>query len=55
MLVTQCDPMHIFVYKDGLGRFATQKYTEPTPSNLVSCEIRNMTVSVVDASFCVVG
>ena len=35
-LVTSCDPLRLFVFKDGLARFATQKYTEPTNSNIVS-------------------
>ena len=34
--MTSCDPLRLFVYKDGLVRFATIKYTEPTNSNLVS-------------------
>ncbi|XP_060583325.1 tubulin polyglutamylase ttll6-like isoform X11 [Ruditapes philippinarum] len=33
-LVTSCDPLRIFVFKDGLARFATNKYTEPTHSNV---------------------
>ncbi|GFR98527.1 tubulin polyglutamylase TTLL13 [Elysia marginata] len=32
-LVTSCDPLRIFVFKDGLGRFATNKYSEPTHNN----------------------
>ncbi len=36
VLVTSCDPLRIFVYFDGLGRFATVMYHEPTGSNLVS-------------------
>lgn len=35
VLVTSCDPLRVYVYKDGLGRFATVKYHEPTGSNLV--------------------
>lgn len=38
VLVTRCDPLRIFVYKDGLARFATVKYVEPTASNVVSIE-----------------
>lgn len=34
VLVTRCDPLRIFVYKDGLARFATVKYVEPTASNV---------------------
>ena len=36
VLVTSCDPLRIFVYEDGLGRFATMKYLDPSTSNLVS-------------------
>ena len=36
VLVTSCDPLRVYVYKDGLGRFATIPYREPTHHNLVS-------------------
>lgn len=36
VLVTSCDPLRIFVYDDGLGRFATMKYMDPSNNNLVS-------------------
>lgn len=31
--VTSCDPFRIFVYKEGLARFTTEPYEEPTQSN----------------------
>lgn len=34
VLVTSCDPLRIFMYKEGLGRFATKKYQEPNNHNL---------------------
>lgn len=33
-LVTSCDPLRIFVFKDGLGRFATAKYVPPSHINV---------------------
>ncbi|CAL7937173.1 unnamed protein product [Xylocopa violacea] len=32
-LVTSCDPLRIYVYNDGLARFATSRYKEPTGHN----------------------
>lgn len=34
VLVTSCDPLRIFVYHEGLARFATTPYTELTNSNM---------------------
>lgn len=39
-LVTSCDPLRIFVFKDGLARFATNKYMEPTNSNIVITDLK---------------
>lgn len=36
VLITSCDPLRIFIFKDGLARFATNKYSEPSNSNTVS-------------------
>ncbi|XP_067009364.2 tubulin polyglutamylase ttll6 [Anabrus simplex] len=33
VLMTSCDPLRIFVYNDGLVRFATSRYREPTQTN----------------------
>ena len=45
VLVTSCDPLRIFVYDDGLGRFATMKYMDPSNSNLVSINL--MTAKII--------
>ncbi|GFG28152.1 hypothetical protein Cfor_08246 [Coptotermes formosanus] len=34
VLITSCDPLRIYVYNDGLVRFATNRYQEPTISNV---------------------
>ncbi|XP_073346249.1 tubulin polyglutamylase ttll6 [Pagrus major] len=34
VLVTSCDPFSIFMFKEGLARFCTTKYNEPTHSNM---------------------
>ncbi|XP_046399768.1 tubulin polyglutamylase TTLL6-like [Ischnura elegans] len=33
-LMTSCDPLRIFVYNEGLVRFATSKYSRPSNSNI---------------------
>ncbi|EFN87900.1 Tubulin polyglutamylase ttll6 [Harpegnathos saltator] len=33
VLITSCDPLRIYVYNEGLARFATSKYKEPTGHN----------------------
>ncbi|KAK5851215.1 hypothetical protein PBY51_002026 [Eleginops maclovinus] len=34
VLVTSCDPFSIFMFKEGLTRFCTTKYNEPTQNNV---------------------
>ncbi|XP_056427994.1 tubulin polyglutamylase TTLL13 isoform X2 [Hyla sarda] len=34
VLVTSCEPLRIFIYNEGLARFATTSYTEPSHVNL---------------------
>jgi tubulin polyglutamylase TTLL6/13 len=34
VLVTSCDPLRVYCYKDGLVRLATVKYKEPTGGNM---------------------
>nr|CAD7423805.1 unnamed protein product [Timema monikensis] len=33
VLITSCDPLRVYVYNDGLARFATSRYQEPTTTN----------------------
>lgn len=33
-LITSCDPLRIYVYKEGLCRFATSRYKEPSSVNI---------------------
>lgn len=33
-LIAGCDPLRIFLYDDGLARFATEPYISPTFENL---------------------
>lgn len=35
VLLTSCDPLRVFMYEEGLARFATMPYAEPHHSNLV--------------------
>ncbi|XP_054523904.1 tubulin polyglutamylase TTLL13 isoform X7 [Pan troglodytes] len=34
VLITSCDPLRIFIYEEGLARFATTPYMEPSLNNL---------------------
>uniref|UniRef100_A0A8C5L7F4 Tubulin tyrosine ligase-like family, member 13 n=2 Tax=Jaculus jaculus TaxID=51337 RepID=A0A8C5L7F4_JACJA len=34
VLITSCDPLRIFMYEEGLARFATMRYVEPSHNNL---------------------
>jgi len=33
-LITSCDPLRIFVFNEGIARFATQKYMPPSAENM---------------------
>ncbi|XP_036356041.1 tubulin polyglutamylase TTLL13-like, partial [Octopus sinensis] len=39
VLITFCDPLRIFLYNDGLARFCTEKYSEPTIKNMACCAL----------------
>ena len=34
VLVTGCDPLRVFIYEEGLARFATEEYERPSKSNI---------------------
>ncbi|KAG7246246.1 hypothetical protein CRUP_038693, partial [Coryphaenoides rupestris] len=34
VLVTSCDPFHIFIYQEGLARFCTSPYCQPAKANV---------------------
>ena len=42
VLMTSCDPLRIFVYNEGLARFATTSYSHPCTDNLVSSGTRSL-------------
>ena len=33
-LVTSCDPLRVYIFNEGLARFATKPYSDPVNSNL---------------------
>ena len=34
VLITNCDPLRVFIFKEGLARFATMKYKSPKIGNI---------------------
>ncbi|XP_044300591.1 tubulin polyglutamylase TTLL6 [Varanus komodoensis] len=53
VLVTSCDPLRVFVYKEGLARFATSAYSDPSHSNLddVCMHLTNYSINKHSANF----
>eukprot|EP00794_Sanderia_malayensis_P009971 gene9971-10994_t len=49
-VVTSCDPLRIFVFQDGLVRFATVKYADPQNSNLENVFLHLTNYSINKAS-----
>ncbi|KAJ9592946.1 hypothetical protein L9F63_015370, partial [Diploptera punctata] len=54
-LITSCDPLRIYVYNDGLARFATSRYREPTSVNIsnVFMHLTNYAVNKHSCTFVV--
>jgi tubulin polyglutamylase TTLL6/13 len=40
-LITSCDPLRLFIYKNGLVRMSSKKYEIPTPINAVCVQLSN--------------
>ena len=36
VLVAGCDPLRIYLYKEGLARFATETYVQPSKNNIAN-------------------
>ncbi|KAH0626768.1 hypothetical protein JD844_001954 [Phrynosoma platyrhinos] len=53
VLVTSCDPLRVFVYKEGLARFATSTYSDPSQGNLddVCMHLTNYSINKHSANF----
>ena len=54
ILISSCDPLRIFVYKDGLARFATVQYNEPSNNNTVSSLIKKLASLMVISSIYII-
>lgn len=46
VLVTSCDPLRIFLYKEGLARFATMRYIDCSSRNLVKRKFQKHSYSI---------
>nr|XP_020460368.1 tubulin polyglutamylase TTLL6 isoform X2 [Monopterus albus] len=53
VLVTSCDPLSIFMFQEGLARFCTTKYSEPTHSNVedVCMHLTNYSINKYSENF----
>ncbi|XP_021095733.1 tubulin polyglutamylase TTLL6 isoform X2 [Heterocephalus glaber] len=53
VLVTSCDPLRIFVYNEGLARFATTSYSQPCADNLddICMHLTNYSINKHSSNF----
>ncbi|KAM4843147.1 tubulin polyglutamylase TTLL6 isoform 1-T2 [Thomomys bottae] len=53
VLLTSCDPLRIFVYKEGLARFATTSYSNPCIDNLddICMHLTNYSINKHSSNF----
>ncbi|XP_074080303.1 tubulin polyglutamylase TTLL6 isoform X3 [Macrotis lagotis] len=53
VLVTSCDPLRIFVYKEGLARFATTSYSNPSSDNVddICMHLTNYSINKHSSNF----
>ncbi|NWW44313.1 TTL13 polyglutamylase, partial [Pedionomus torquatus] len=53
VLVTSCDPLRIFIYKEGLARFATMRYIDPSSRNLgdICMHLTNYAINKCNENF----
>ena len=51
--MTSCDPLRIFVFDDGLARFKTQPYCDPTNANVdnIYMHLTNYAVQKLSSNF----
>nr|XP_038943645.1 tubulin polyglutamylase TTLL6 isoform X2 [Rattus norvegicus]XP_038943646.1 tubulin polyglutamylase TTLL6 isoform X2 [Rattus norvegicus] len=53
VLVTSCDPLRVFVYNEGLARFATTSYSHPNTENLdeICMHLTNYSINKHSSNF----
>ncbi|KFO34938.1 Tubulin polyglutamylase TTLL6 [Fukomys damarensis] len=53
VLVTSCDPLRVFVYNEGLARFATTSYSQPCADNLddICMHLTNYSINKHSSNF----
>ena len=53
VLLTGCYPLRVFIYKEGLARFATSKYSIPSPENICDecMHLTNYAVNKMSSNF----